>query len=327
MGSLGQSDIEETEKELANFKNLVNSLSVIRKKAVDIVTKTDKNTGIQSYYQNVDQCKAQKPALLSNLIDMVVAAKKVLEKTQTLENHVIKLTAENRRLEEYRNIYGKMEEGFVGWKKEIVEADHGNMTVGEAVDKILPEILPKIVEPTVKEANKKWSDLFKTGKEEMKRQTTEAKNQSKLLEKAIDESKQKQAVENIERQKRERNVCIRNIAESQKTSDNERLADDRAAIAKILDIDPDKINSVHRVGKPDQGKGPRVLVAVLETPGLAKYLHNYGRGKPVELNGKTYWINQDLIKADRDANWNARQLRNKQRSTSGNSKVGLSNQA
>ena len=53
---------------------------------------------------------------------------------------------------------------------------------------------------------------------------------------------------------------------------------------------------------------PRILVAVLYSPDLAKQKHNYGRGRPIYgENGRIiYWVNPDLIKADRVANYNLR---------------------
>ena len=78
-------------------------------------------------------------------------------------------------------------------------------------------ILPEIVKSTVKEAEKTWSSFFKTSKTEMKKQSDEAKEQSKRVEASILESKRQQAVENIEREKRKRNVLLRNIPESSQT--------------------------------------------------------------------------------------------------------------
>ena len=53
---------------------------------------------------------------------------------------------------------------------------------------------------------------------------------------------------------------------------------------------------------------PRILVAVLYSPDLAKQKHNYGRGRPIyRENGRImYWVNPGLIKADHVTNYNLR---------------------
>ena len=241
--------------------------------------------------------------LIEQLTIITKAAKSVMDEVNKLKSYHRKLIAENEKLQEYSDIYSNMEQGFVDWKTEIQSTDCAQAVTDDTV--------VNIVEKTVKESEKKWSDFFKTSKEEMKKQTAETKNQSKKLETAITAAKQKQAVDNIERQKRECNVSIRNIPESE---DPEK---DKSTASEMLDIEKSRIERVYRVGKVDPNKvKPRVLIAVLETPELAKTCHNFGRGRPIEILDKRYWINPDLIKTDREANYKARQLRLKLRQES-----------
>ena len=56
-------------------------------------------------------------------------------------------------------------------------------------------------------------------------------------------------------------------------------------------------------------------IVTLETPSLAQHFHNYGAGHKIERpeGKKDFWINQDLIKSDRDANYHARKLMTEKR--------------
>ena len=59
---------------------------------------------------------------------------------------------------------------------------------------------------------------------------------------------------------------------------------------------------------------PRPLIIVLASPELARTKHDYGKGRPIrDKEGRNilYWINPDLIKADRFANYKARLAKSK----------------
>ena len=261
--------------------------------------------------------KVEMAGEIVKLMDMVLNAKSLIKGliemndtveilNKSIEEDINNVMTKNDKLVEYFNIFDKIDEHMTDMKKEIKKTvDEGIKSV---VEKSQPIEFESVIAKTVEETDKKWSDLFKTSKDEMKKQTKEAKNQSNLLEKSIAAAKQKQAVENIERQKRERNIAVRNIPESNKPDEKERIEEDRNAIMNMLNLDPEDIESVYRVGKKVEGM-PRVLIAVLVTPNVAKQQHNYGRGRPINLDNKTYWVNADLIKEDREANFKARNQR------------------
>ena len=74
----------------------------------------------------------------------------------------------------------------------------------------------------------------------------------------------------------------------------------------------------YRAGAKRENGDPRLLIVTLSSPSLAEQLHNYGSGARVETTGgndcrKDIWINQDLIKSDRDANYHARKLMREKR--------------
>lgn len=73
------------------------------------------------------------------------------------------------------------------------------------------------------------------------------------------------------------------------------------------------IISVTRAGPPigkgvnKERKEPRPLIITVKTPELARQLHDYGSGLKIVADGKEYYVNQDLILADRIAGYKARQ--------------------
>ena len=178
----------------------------------------------------------------------------------------------------------------------------------EIKKEILENVIPDVVKNVVKEQNKKWSDLFDKNNTAMKIQTNEARNQTKAVEKSIIAAKNQQAVENIERQKRQRNICIQNIPEPSQSNATEKQGEDTKFMIDNLGLKSGDIERVFRAGPVRDDKKPRALIAVMVSPEIAKRAHNYGRGNPIR-NDKgeiEYWVNPDLIKSDREANYKAR---------------------
>lgn len=72
-------------------------------------------------------------------------------------------------------------------------SDAPQTVIKEVVDEmkkdIIENVVPEIVKATMKESDKKWTDLFDTSKKEMKKQSSEANEQRKALEKSIISSK------------------------------------------------------------------------------------------------------------------------------------------
>ena len=239
------------------------------------------------------------------------------------------LTEKYDKVADYGNILDKLDTHMDDWKSELVNGlkKEINTEVTQVLKDNVPELaksvltelnsqssldVPKIIEESISKSDKKWSDIVKQNKEEFKKQTLEARKQTKLVEKSITDAKQKQAVENIERQKRIRNVVISNVQELETAdSDEKRDEHDMKEAVDILGIESEDISKVYRVGaRREDAAHPRRLVVVLESPDAAKRLHNFGRGRAIYKDNKIeHWVNPDLIKADRDANYRARNER------------------
>ena len=177
----------------------------------------------------------------------------------------------------------------------------------------LAEDLDKKMKATKEETEKKWSDMFKNSEEDLKNQKKAANKQRAELEKTIANNKRKEIVDNLERQKRSSNICVTHVPESTETGKAKREEDERQTITTLLGLDPDDVKYVFRAGAV-QDK-PRALIVVLSSPDLASKQHGYGKGRSIrdgEDNKKIlYWVNRDLIKSDRIANFKARHAKPK----------------
>ena len=235
--------------------------------------------------------------LLSDMYEVLrvsnLALGKFASETRTLRTEIASLKKKNQELSKAEGsgmdlkviIQKELSEFKTDLKKELNEQLTNSMTGTE----------------------KKWSDLFKSNQQEIKNQTKQANVQRKEIEKTIAANNRQATVDNLERQKRASNVCINLVPESTKTDKSEQEKEDRAMVIDILNLDDDNVKHVFRAG-PVQDK-PRSIIAVLSSPDLAKKLHDYGKGKPIrDSDGKNilYWVNPDLIKANRFAKYKAR---------------------
>ena len=100
-------------------------------------------------------------------------------------------------------------------------------------------------------------------------------NQKQLLEKAA----VSQDADNIERQKRKRNVVLSGVPESTETSAMGRI---KADLKKIQDIvQPQNGNtllSCFRAGRKRPNR-PRLLIVTVQSPAVAEEFHGYGSGR------------------------------------------------
>lgn len=163
---------------------------------------------------------------------------------------------------------------------------------------------------------KKWSDLFKSNKDDLKNQKKQATKQRLELEKTMADNKRQTVVDNLERQKRASNICVSNVAESKKTDKKEKYEEECDTVVNILQLNADDVKHVFRAG-PLRDK-PRPLICVLSSPELADTQHSYGKGRAIRDNeGKNilYWVNPDFIKTDRVANFKARHAKPKNSDT------------
>ena len=199
-------------------------------------------------------------------------------------------------------------------------------TVKTELEKAVPGIVKSVVEATVKSKDfkKTFADIATGRAENMEKKVEKTventmhsaikENQQALLQQAA----QKQDAERHEREKRKRNIVVSNLKESSKDTPGARYASDVKKLLKILSptlTSKEQIITCHRAGGIRENGGPRLLIATLETPQMAEHFHNYGAGHRLEQSdGEKYiWINPDLIKSDRDANYNARKIMRERR--------------
>ena len=197
-------------------------------------------------------------------------------------------------------------------------------TVKSEIEKAVPGIVRSVVEATVKarEFKKTFADVAAGRAEQLEKKVEKTvektmhsaikENQQALLQKAA----QKQDAERHEREKRKRNIVVSNLVESSLSTPKGRYDSDIKKLMKILEpsVTSDaQIVNCYRAGAKRENGEPRLLIVTLETPRLAEHFHNYGAGHRVQYGEKYIWINPDMIKADRDANYNARELMREKR--------------
>ncbi len=206
----------------------------------------------------------------------------------------------------------------------------GNSLVQETmkteIAKAVPSIVKSVVEATVKakEFQKTFAEAVTSRGEQIEKKigTTVEKtmhsaikeNQQAMLQKAS----QKQDADNQERERRKRNVVVKNLRESTLTTSKAKYDSDVRKLEEVLQVDKKDIVKCYRAGARRESGEPRLLIVTLSSPILAEELHDYGAGTRVETSGgngnrKDIWINQDLIKSDRDANYRARKLMREKR--------------
>ena len=196
-------------------------------------------------------------------------------------------------------------------------------TVKAEIAKAVPGIVKSVVEATVKakEFQKSFADAVTGRSVQMEKKvektvektmhTAIKENQETLLQKAS----QKQDADNYERDRRKRNVVVKNVRESSLLTPKGRYNSDINKLEKILQVNKEDIVTCYRAGAKRENGGARLLIVTLATPSIAEQLHNYGAGCRIETSSDMMdiWINPDLIKSDRDANYNARKLMREKR--------------
>lgn len=186
-------------------------------------------------------------------------------------------------------------------------------------DRVLNEVKqnvpsPEVIKATVDEA---VTTAFNKNSADTKKVITETMQQknAQVISEVMKSSKERMDSDTAAREQRKCNVTVKNVPESTHRDYRERQAEDARFALKILNISEDQLVKVARAGppigsRPNDTRVSRVLIITVDSPELANYLHNYGRGwfRKTVGNGPDLWVNPDLIKADRDANWRARQL-------------------
>ena len=246
----------------------------------------------------------------------------------SLEKQRDELTLQVQKLSEYSDVVSKVKNIMEDWRKDFDSVDNAvKREVQEAVKVNINQNLKAIMEEAVQKV---------VGTEKMKKTFAEAvKNSEKVIgqetkrafeEKLSSALKQSQSeivaqtsarqeADLADKEKRTRNVVITTVPESTLKDVKERVTADSIIATKILGIADDVIEKCFRAGPP-LGTGsnkdrtsPRPLICVLTKPELAKSKHKYGNGSKVIIDGVQYWINADLSRAERRANFEARQKR------------------
>ena len=190
------------------------------------------------------------------------------------------------------------------------------------VKRAVPGIIKAVIQETVKENNfkKTFADVVKEKQEQFNAHAS--KTIEKTMESAINNSQQKlvekasQKIDSdqLEREKRKRNVVFSGVPESSSATASGRLKSDMKKVEKIIEPEEDGlVITCHRAGKKIDGKD-RLLIVTMATPELAQIVHGYGSGrKCLAEKNRVIWCNPDLIKADRIANYNARKQQREKR--------------
>ena len=192
----------------------------------------------------------------------------------------------------------------------------------EEIQKCIPNVVKSVAEETVKtkKFQKPWSDLFKKTQADFKEEAGKTLNETlktvlnKNQEEIVSKTLSKQDQHQFEKDRKARDVIISNIPESKSAEPLDRINEDKDWVTRICDIDKTQIIKCYRVGSSHSETGKhRLLLVTVDRPELARELHNYGDGLRVFMADKVYWINPDLIRAERVANYKARQERKRRR--------------
>lgn len=156
----------------------------------------------------------------------------------------------------------------------------------------------------VKSAIKSYAEIIKDGHKEVMEATSGPA--------AIKEVCKTLNVEQLEREKKKKNVIVSNVPEPPTNlSGEEKKAQDIRYLCHELDMDKDDIVTCFRTGKmlkeSDGVLKSRPVVVVFKKEESATFWHNDKKG----YKSNSHWINADLCRADREAQYFLRQERRK----------------
>ena len=198
--------------------------------------------------------------------------------------------------------------------KVLAEVKKNSLSPEKVVTEIKKNALsPEMIKATVDEA---VSIAFNKNTADTKKAITETLQQenAQVITEVMKSSKQKMDGDAVARDQRKCNVTVKNVPESTHRAGHDRQAEDWRFALKILKINEGQLVRVVRAGppigsRPNDTRVTRVMVITVDSPETANHLTNYGRGwRRQTTDGQVMWVNPDLIKADRDANYRARQL-------------------
>ena len=187
------------------------------------------------------------------------------------------------------------------------------------IQSLLPEI-EKIVKEAVGASNTEipnFNEILQKNIEDTKSTIDVTMTQAvqRHQDEMVSNATAKHHIDNMERERRCRNVVLRGVPELNKGTKQAQTDEDKGHFSYICDVDPSHIKNCFRAGKeptekdldPKTGKKKiRPIIVTVSTPTMAKELHSYGTGRKFIVDGKIYWANQDLIWSERKANYDAR---------------------
>ena len=188
-------------------------------------------------------------------------------------------------------------------------------TVEDVVKRSSPSKPPSMehVEKAVTKAVKSYAEMT-------------AQTQKKVIDELSASQSTKEVVEQvtrsldsdrIERDRKKHNLCILMIPESKKKSPKEREEDDLKFCVEVLEITLRDIKSCHRAGKKSTDPSfRRPLIIVVPDEEAANFYTMNGKGYKTNYEvapNKYAYINRDLCKADRTANFRIRQAKEERR--------------
>lgn len=175
-------------------------------------------------------------------------------------------------------------------------------------------VITEIMKDTFNEHVDSFTEVISANSENTRREIAETiqNNNRTVMSEVVRTSKMQMDDDAVAREARKCSLIIRDVTESDSHSQNERIHQDREFAGMLFDIHQNRIVKVVRAGPPitDAANDRRVtrpMIVTVESPELAAQLHNHGRGwRARDTYGNIYWVNPDLIKADREAAYHAR---------------------
>ncbi len=208
------------------------------------------------------------------------------------------------------------------------ESDLGSSSLQDQIKTEVLRVLPVVVTTVVVKqtevfAARTYASVTKESQKEFVVHKCIEQSSSMAVEKGF------QRIEDdiAQNDRRKRNIVIRNVPESIENTNTKQNKCDKGGVEKILNIkQPSDIIDVVRLGsQKDKGGNikdyPRPLHVTLKTPDMAEYYHDYGMG--YRMDEGNYWINPDLSKLEREANFRARQQRCELKKNRGESGIEL----
>ena len=232
----------------------------------------------------------------------------------------------NTKLDEIQNSTRSQATVLSELSSKVEQTHEDSMSIKDEVKQVVKENLKTVLKEAVDQMiggetmKKTFADALKGSQSVIKEQTRECftKSLGEALKDSqneiISQTTAKQEADMVEKEKRSRNCVISGVKESELTVPDDRRVADTLLAEKLMGLEGQKsIVKCFRAG-PILGTGsnssrtePRPLIVTLVNPELAKQAHNYGNGAKINVDGTDYWVNPDLTRTERKANYLARQ--------------------